>query len=411
VRTKTTLIALAVLAPVLLAGCASAPPPAVSETETPHGYVEGASEATEPQVHAATIDAGGELALLDLLSGESAVVAQLDDTTSVSTDGRYVFASSRSGTLSIVDTGVWTVDHEDHSHYYRASPSEVGVVEGSGDATVHTSGALTGVWFAESGEGVVLDHNALGDGEIVQLARIDGDPHAGALVPLGGNVIATEAGADGASTALQVVTANGERIDGASAACTGFSGSITTPVGAVFGCSDGAVLATVGSDEAVVFERIPFPAGAALSGATAATDFGARTGRPSVAALAGTTGAWLLDTRERTWTLLPTEVPLLQVDAADDRDGNVVALAADGRILVLDPLTGATVSATAPLLAASVADAELLAGVELTVDTARAYINAPAEGLVYEIDYADGARVAREFPIPGSPLFLAETGR
>jgi hypothetical protein len=407
VRTKTTLIALTVLVPVVLAGCAATPSPAATDADTPHGYVEGASEATEPQVHAATIDADGELALLDLLSGESSVIGQLDDTTAVSTDGRYVFASSESGELSIVDTGVWTVDHEDHSHYYRASPGEVGVVGGDGEATVHTAGALTGVFFAESGEGVVLDHTALGDGEVVELAHIDGEPHDGALVPLGGNIIATEAGAGGTSTALQVFTAEGEPVDGSTAECVGFSGSITTPVGAAFGCADGAVLATVDSDEAIAFERIPFPAGSTV----AATDFGARKGRPSVAALAGTTGAWLLDTRERTWTLLATEVPLLQVDAADDRDGNVVALAADGRILVLDPLSGAIVAATAPLLAATVADAELLAGVELTVDTARAYINAPAEGLVYEIDYADGARIAREFPIPGSPLFLAETGR
>jgi hypothetical protein len=412
VRAKTTLLALTVLAPVLLAGCAASPPPAATTTDTPHGYVEGASESTEPQLHAATVNASGELALLDLLSEETSVIGQLDDTTAVTTDGRYVFASSASGDLSIVDTGTWTVDHEDHSHYYRATPSEVGVVEGTGAATVHTAGALTGIWFAESGEGIVLDYDALGDGEIVELARIDGEPHAGALVPLGGTVIATQVGADGSSTALQVFTADGEAIDGATAQCLGFSGSITTSVGAAFGCADGAVLATVAADDTVGFERIAFPADStAPAGTIPATHFGARKSRPTVAALAGTTGAWLLDTRERTWTLLPTEVPLLQVDAADDRDGNVVALAADGRILVLDPATGATVAATAPLLAASVADPELLAGVELTVDTARAYINAPAEGLVYEIDYADGARIAREFPIEGSPLFLAETGR
>lgn len=426
-RTKPTTLALTgTLAVLALAGCAATPPetaPTPTETDVPHGYVEGAVEGVEPQLHLATIDATGELGLLDLLTEEastidvSSAIGDLTGTTSVSTDGRYVFASNAAtGELSIADTGVWTVDHEDHSHYYRATPAAVGVLEGTGEATVHTAGTVTGVWFAESGEGVVLDHEALGDGEIVELARIDGEPHDGALVPFDGKIIAT----DNASSSLQVYTADGEQVDGATAACEAYSGTITTSVGAAFGCADGAVLAISGPDDSVVFERIPFPAGAASAGtapagtdstATPATDFGARKGRPSVAALAGSTGAWLLDTRERNWTLLPTEVPLLQVDAADDRDGNVVALAADGRLLVLDPTTGATLAATEPLLAASVADPLLLAGVELTVDTNRAYINAVAEGIVYEIDYADGARIARQFDMPSTPLFLAETGR
>jgi hypothetical protein len=119
----------------------------------------------------------------------------------------------------------------------------------------------------------------------------------------------------------------------------------------------------------------------------------------------------MLDTRERAWTRMPTDTPLLAVAAADDTGGNVVALASDGRFLTLDGETGATRAATEPLLTATVADATLLAGVELTVDASRAYLNAAAEGVVFEIDYADGARIARSFEVPASPLFFVETGR
>jgi hypothetical protein len=396
---RTSIAALAVLG---LAACAGPRDDTAATTAKPHGFVEGASEATEPQLHLATVDAGGELALLDLLSETSSGITTLSDTTDIGTDGRFVFASTPGG-LTIVDTGVWTVDHEDHSHYYRAEPSVVGTVPGSGSATVVGGASRTAVWFGDTGTGVVLDSAALGTGSIEELARIDGDPHDGAIVPVGEQLLVT--GADGT---VRVHDADGDP-SGTVAACAGFSGTIGTRVGTVFGCADGALLATTTDEGAIVFETVAYPAG--VTAEQRATAFRGRPGRPTVAAVAGTTGAWLLDTRERTWTLLPTGAPLLLAAAADDRDGNVVALATDGRVLVLDPVSGATVAATGPLLAATVSDPGLLAGVELTVDATRAYINAPAEGLVHEIDYADGARVARTFAVPGSPLFLAETGR
>lgn len=402
---KTTITATALL---VLTSCASASQnPASPETsDTPHGYVEGAVEGAEPQLHIATIDADGTVALLDLLSEQSSQLATLDGTTQLDTDGRYLFASTASG-LRIADTGVWTVDHEDHSHYYRAEPRDVGTIDRLGPATVSGGTTLTGVWFEDAGTGVVLDSEALGTGSIEELTTIAGEPHRGFVVPFGEGVLVTESD-DGIASGVRAYDADGDPLD-IMASCDDLAGTISTRVGQVFGCSDGAVLATIGADGNPQFESIPYPAGTAPG--DRALDFRSRPGRPTVAAVAGTTGAWLLDTRNRTWTLLPTEASLLLVAAVDDRVGHVVALTTDGRVLVLDPSSGATLAATAPILAASVTDASLLAGLELTVDSSRAYINAPAEGLVYEIDYADQARIARTFEVPGSPLFLAETGR
>ena len=47
----------------------------------------------------------------------------------------------------------------------------------------------------------------------------------------------------------------------------------------------------------------------------------------------------------------------------------------------------------------------------LFVDGQRAYLNAPAEGVVHEIAYADGGRIARSLETPTEPVLFAEVGR
>jgi len=378
-----------------LAACSPTPPDLAAD-DKPHGYVEGAAELGEPQLTLATVDAAGGLALLDLLDGSSDALGEIEGATAASTDGRFLYATTPDG-VTVVDTGVWTVDHEDHSHYYRAEPAIVGTVPGDGAASVVGGGSTTAVSFAR-GETVLLDTAALGRGEIVEADRLD----AGLVVPFGDALLVA---ADGS---LAVRGA-----DAAAIPCPDPAGTIATRVGVVVGCGDGAVLATR-VDDAVTLEAVPYPAAVAVG--ERAVAFHGRPGRPTVAALAGrapggASAVWLLDTRERTWTRLATDTPLLAVTAADDRDGHLVALSTDGRVLTLDGATGATIAATGPLLASTVADPALLAGVTLSVDATRAYVNAPAEGRVYEIDYADGARVARDFEVPGGPLLLAETGR
>ena len=421
-RTVGSLLAVATL--LGGAGCAAGPVAAPTASAVPHGYVAGAAEMAEPQLHLATVNAAGSLALLDLLDGTSSPVGILGEVSGLSTDGRFVFAAAAGpGTVTIVDSGAWTVDHEDHQHYYLAEPAVIGTVTGTGTGVVSAGGTLTTVRFADSGTGLLLDSDDLGDGTVTELARIEGEPGAGALVPFGDRVITGRTDAPGSAAngidAVRVLDSSGTPVAGATADCAELSGTITTSVGVVFGCADGALLATAGtgasSDAATItFERIPFPDGVAA--ADRAVEFRNRAGRPTAAAVAGDSGAWLLDTRERRWSRLATETPLLQVTAVDDDAEHVVALARDGRLLVLEAATGRTHAATEPLLPATLAAAAngaatLLDGVELTVDAGRAYLNAPAEGLVYEIDFADAARIARTFDTATPPMFTAETGR
>jgi hypothetical protein len=172
----------------------------------------------------------------------------------------------------------------------------------------------------------------------------------------------------------------------------------------VVGCADGAVLASVVDDELTI-EKIPYPEGTT---APAATSFDNREGRPAVAGLAGSDGIWVLDTRDRSWALLPSPAPLTHVTAVDDEDDHLLGLAADGRVLVMDGADGSVVAETGPLVAESLAAGKVPT---LVADQQRAYLSAPAERRLYELDYADGARVARTFDTAAEPAFTAETGR
>ncbi len=387
-----------------LAGCAApaappATPPAAATADT-HGEIAGAAELAEPALGLTSIAADGRVSHLDLLDETTTDLGAVPPPVAMHSDGRYLFAADDAG-VSIVDSGVWTWDHVDHFHYYRAEARVLGQVEGGGVATVATSNSSTtggaGLFFPDSGEAVLLDTEKLSQGEIVERFRL-GRPAGPGLVVPAGSFAAVAAGGE-----VTLHTADGELV-GATTACQDPVGTITTRVGAVIGCRDGALLVTVDADTPVV-ERIPYPADTAAPRATA---FANREGRPTVAAVAGDAGVWMLDTRERAWTLVPTPEPVVQATAVDDKEQNVLALTADGRVLVLDGRTGTLRASTAPLVGESLAAA---LPVSLIADQQRAYLNGPAEQRLWELDFADAARVAREFTPAAVPLFVAETGR
>lgn len=378
-----------------------------SPASTGHGAVAGAAEVAEPQLHLVSIDDQGTTSMLDLLTDETTDLGSVTAPDSVTSDGRYVFAADEAG-VDVVDSGVWTWDHTDHFHYYRSEPRTVGRIEGRGQASIST-GMLstadgTGVFFPESGEAVLLGNAALSRGTVEETLRLDVGPHDGLIAPLGDGAVVSEPDAQGRTASLRLVDADGERIGGTE--CAQASGTITTRVGLVVGCADGAVLLTLDGDEPEV-ERIAYPAG----GAAPATSFAARKGRPTVAGLGDDSGIWLLDTRERSWRWIATDAPVVAASAVDDADTHVVALGEDGTVQVYDGTSGERLATTDPLVASTLADPRLAAGVTLTVDAQRAYVNAAADGVVHEIDYADGARVARSLRTPTRPVHVAETGR
>ncbi|MDN3311248.1 ABC transporter [Microbacterium oryzae] len=418
-RLRRPLLALSAAAVLLLASCASpdaaevAASPAATEeasgSDSGHGAVAGAAEVAEPPLQLVSVDAGGGLGILDLLDGSTTELATIGAPESTATDGRYVFATTDDG-LEIVDSGVWTWDHVDHFHYYRSEPSLVGTLEGEGQVVV-TTGPLataggTGVFFSGSGDAVLLDNDALSNGEIVESFRIETGADQGLVAPLGTGALVSVSDDTGRIQSLRFHDVDGTASGSADIGCVDAEGAMVSRVGLVVGCADGALLATMDGGEPV-FERIAYPE----SSAERATAFDGRKGRPTVAALAGGSGFWLLDTRERAWQLVETGERLLRVSAVDDADGHVVGLHEDGSVRVYLAETGEEIAATESLLPETLEDAALLEHVSVFVDAQRAYVNAPAEGVVYEIAYADGARIARTLETPTEPVHLAEVGR
>lgn len=392
--------------------------PAATPAEDPsapagdtHGAVAGAEEVAEPQLGLTAVDPSGAVRHLDLLDETVSALGTVGRPSAVSTDGRYVFARTPAG-VEVVDSGRWTWDHVDHFHHYRAEPRLLGAVPGEGEAAVATTNLSTsggtGVFFAGSGEAVLLDTEALSRGEISERFRLRTTPHAGLVVPVGSYALVTQA-EDGVAASVVGRTADGSPT-GLEERCVAASGTITTRVGAVVGCRDGALLARV-EDDRLTVERIPYPDG---TSAPPATSFANREGRPTVAGLAGTEGTdgvWLLDTREQSWRLLRSPEPLVAVSAVDDREEHVLALSARGRLLVLDGSEGAAggvLARTDVLAARSLAAARTPV---LVVDAQRAYLAAPVEGRVHEIDFADDARVARTFDQLGERALVVGTGR
>ncbi|MFL0564579.1 hypothetical protein ACH0CG_02395 [Microbacterium sp. 179-I 1D1 NHS] len=388
------------LVPVLalsLAGCQSAPAPATAPEPTGdgHGAIAGATELSEPALHLTSVTPAGEVRHLDLLDEATETLDEIAPPTSLETDGRFLYAGS-DGNVGIVDSGVWTWNHVDHFHYYEASAAVLGDLAGDGEPTVVASDLGAGVRF-DGGEAVLLDLDALKKGRIEERFRLDVPAGPGMVVPLPTGALVTDA------DRLRHVDAAGAEIE--TVPCTDPAGSIATNVGVVVGCADGAILAVTDAD-GTAFERIPYPDGAQ----DRVLSFAAREGRPTVAGATDGDAFWLLDTRERTWTRIDAGEPLARVAAVDDADQHVVALTEKGEVLVIDGESGNALARTKPLVAASLADPALAAGVTLQIDANRTYLNGPAENVMFEIDHADSARIARTFEAD-APAFVAETGR
>lgn len=407
-RAPLSLIALTAGA-ALLAGCQAAPSGSAAESPEAdstalgdgHGAIAGARELAEPALHLTSIGTDGAVHHLDLIDEQSEVLGDVAPADTLDSEGRFLFAG-REGEVSIIDSGVWTWNHVDHFHYYEAPARILGEVEGAGTPRTVTSDLGAGIYFddGDAGEAVLLDFEALKNGDVVESFRVDLDAPGSFVAPIPGGALIADAG----SGEIRRVDTSGAELD--TTPCIEPAGSIATNVGVVVGCSDGAVLA-VADAGGTSFERIPYPEG----GPSRALAFANREGRPTVAGRTDSSTFWLLDTRDRSWTAHDAGEPVVGVTAIDDADETVVAVTTDGSVLVISGSTGEQLARTAPLVAASLADPALAGGVDLVADQRRTYLNGPAEQTLFELDPADGGRVARTFAVDHAPTLFTETGR
>ncbi|MEU3306605.1 ABC transporter [Nocardiopsis sp. NPDC055551] len=393
-RPLTTAKAAAVgLCALLLAGCAGEPPrdEAPEAEETPHGYVEGAEEAAEPQSRLVLADAdSGEVRLVDLITEETSELGTVPGADGIAGDGRFAYLnSSGDGMTEVFDSGVWTVDHGDHNHYYRTGTGPVGALDGVTTSSVVTDTVLTSV-IDEAGTSLVLEREGLEDGTV---SAVDPTSEETSLaLPFGGGLVAVDD--DGAVRSLDRDGGSAQTLD---ETCADPRGAAVTRRGLVVGCAEGALHLTE-EDDALEASLLSYP------GTGRVDSFHHRPGSAVLAALSTDGDPWVLDLAAAQWRALDLDDTIAVTAVGEGMP--VLALDGEGALHSLDPETGEEIARTS--LVATV-DAEHPP--TLQVDTSRAYVNDAEAGLVHEIDYNDDLRTARTFEVDIAPHLMVETGR
>ncbi|MEU0298012.1 hypothetical protein ABZ252_00815 [Streptomyces sp. NPDC006175] len=400
-RTAAALFCAALVSSGLLVGCqsggdAKSPAKASASAAKPHGYVEGAEEASEQQSRLVLADAGtGAVKVLDLVTEDITALGDREGVQGVRSDGRFAYLSS-GGSTHVVDTGAWTVDHGDHVHYYRAAIRDVaGTVAATASARVHSDQAVTAV--SSPGDGTLLfDRKQLEGGTVPGGSELTG-AGGGAAVPFKEHLLVASAGAGEES--VEVHARDGSRVTTLKEPCAQARGEAVTRRGVVFGCADGALLV---SESKGVFDAEKIPYGTAVTASDRAVEFRHRAGSTTLAARSGDDAAWVLDVTDRSWTRIATG-PVVAANTAGE-GSPLLALGKDGALTAYDIATGKRL-ARKELLPKGAGSAVI------EVDTTRAYVNDAAARKVYEIDYNDRLRLARTFPLDFAPTYMVETGR
>ncbi|WP_405658678.1 hypothetical protein OG379_02265 [Streptomyces sp. NBC_01166] len=400
-RTAAALFCAALVSSGPLVGCQSSsdaktPSKTSASAAKPHGYVEGAEEASEQQSRLVLVDAGtGAVKVLDLATEDITSLGDREGVQGLRTDGRFAYLSS-GGSTHVVDAGAWTVDHGDHVHYYRAAIRDVaGTIAGTDAARVHSDQAVTAVASAGAGT-LLLDRKQLEDGTVPRGSVLTG-AGSGMAVPFEEHLLVAAAGAG--KDSVEVHDRDGSRVTTLKEPCAQARGEAVTRRGVVFGCADGALLVS-GSKGAFDAEKIAY--GTAVKASERAVEFHHRAGSTTLAARSGDDAAWVLDVTERSWTRIGTG-PVVAANTAGE-DSPLLALGTDGALTAYDITTGKRL-ARKELLPEGAGSAVI------EVDTTRAYVNDAAARKVYEIDYNDQLRLARTFSLGFAPTYMVETGR
>jgi ABC-type Mn2+/Zn2+ transport system permease subunit len=376
-----------------------------SSTEVPPAPPETSSAATGDGVEiedgAREIDGAlTKLVLVDPSTGATSVYDAVDEKeTQIGTygtvsalygDGRFGYLRAGERT-TIVDAGAWTFDHGEHYHYFASEPTEVGVLE-LPVAAVTASNSTVAIQPTSGAVGL-FDREKLGTKAIETPEGLTPPPDTATVVPYGSRIVTvTNDGRLQVTSDAGTTDLNGE--------CAGPTWARATRKAAVFGCANGAVRVT-GGDRNLTVTAMPYPADAPAHHPAQME----HRDRSDVFAGVAEGTVWVLDSRQRAWT--PISVPdAVATNTAGD--GTVLILRRDGSLSAFDVNTRAETART-PLIAGGVPAEGSQPVVDL--DSDRAYVNNAAAKEVYEIDYADGLRIARTLRTEVAPGLMVEAGR
>ncbi|VEG58062.1 ABC-3 protein [Mycolicibacterium aurum] len=379
-----------------VAGCAgggtSSPPP---EESTGAGHdeviVDGARELDGPLTKLVIADpATGDTAVYDAVAETETQVGSYGPVNGIDGDGRFAYLQT-GGRTTIVDAGAWTFDHGDHYHYFETEPAEVATLEVP-VASVSASNSIA-VIETETGTVELLDREQLGRKVVEAPAGLPVGVDVDGAVPYGSRLVTVAP-----TGRMQVIDDTGAQdLHGE---CPNPSWSSPTRRAVVFGCGTGAVRVTGGTGDLAV-TAMPYPADAPAPGPQRME----HRDRADVFAGVSDAAVWVLDSRQRRWTVIAAPDAVAANTAGD---GTVLALRRDGTLSAFDVNTSAE-TARVPLFPGGVPRDGHQPVID--IDSDRAYVNNAASREIYEIDYADGLRVARTLRTEVSPGLMVEAGR
>ncbi|CDQ47146.1 zinc ABC transporter permease AztB [Mycolicibacterium neoaurum] len=378
----------------VVAGCAtdtttSEPPPSAVTTD---GVTveDGAREADGPLTKLVLVDPPtGEVSVYDAVDETETRIGTYGPVDTVAGDGRFAYLRTGART-TVIDSGAWTFDHGDHYHYFTSSPAQVATLD-LPVASVTSSNSTVAV-RSETGATELLMRERLGQ-KSVQRSPLTPPADAALVAPYGSRVVTVTA--DGR---IWVTDAAGSAV--VPGECRQASWAVPTRRAVLFGCDTGAIRVT-GGEKNLTVTAAPYPADAP---ARRPTRMHHRARADVVAGVADGT-VWMLDSRQRSWTVLPIADAVAANTAGD---GTILVLHRDGALSAHDALTRTETARTA-LFGNPVPPSGFQPVIE--IDSDRAYVNDAAARAVYEIDYADGLRIARTLRTDVSPGLMVEAGR
>ena len=379
----------------LVAGCSGgSPAPSETPQSTAAGEdevaVEGARELDGPLTKLVIVDPdSGDTAVYDAVEETESAIGSFGATASVDGDGRYAYLQTGDG-ATIVDAGAWTFDHGDHYHYFATEPALVGTL----DIPVFSAAASNSLVAVESAEGAVavLDYEKLGE-RTVEPAGLSLGEDVTAAVPYGSRVVTVTG-----TGRMQVLDDTG--VNDLVGECVNPTWSKASRRAVVFGCEAGAVRVT-GGEGALTVTAMPFPPDAP---AQRPQQMDHRDRADVFAGLSPGT-VWVLDSRQRRWTTIAVPDAVAANTAGD---GSVLVLHRDGSLSSF-AVNERTETARVPLFPGGVPDQGPQPVID--IDSDRAYVNNAGRREVYEIDYADGIRIARTLRTDVAPGLMVEAGR
>lgn len=354
---------------------------------------------------------GGSLHVIDIEDEE--VIAELDAV------GPAALHGTESGDYAVavgaeevrfIRSGVAIVDHTDHIHIYKSPPKILDLsLSGASPGAFVSREEWLSIFFDGTGPGgasaqaMMVKEPSLNAEEPEVLSLPPVEPHRGLAAPLGGTFLVSFPPDDepgGLPLGLNVLSADGEVVEGVSSPCPGLHGQAAIGGEIAFACDDGLLL--VGRDGGTTTARkLSYPRADARS-------FTLRSHIERTALIGDFGESTLLEIEPEDGAarFFDFPAPVCHFELEPGRGEQVIALAADGNVYVLD-LATATIAAHAAAVPAFPCDDAVRPGLALAPDYA--YVTDPAGGEVHEIRL-QGLTITRSYQVGGAPSAVVMMG-